>query len=75
MCPACGLEHTGRFVDRPVERARYCAECRKYHPAKDGDGWHESSFGLLGRKVRVSLSLRVQATDPVGCRAKLFDGD
>ena len=34
-------------MDREPKNARYCAECKRLHPAEEGDFWAESSmFGL-----------------------------
>lgn len=49
MCSKCQGKHRRFEMDRDPLSARYCAECGKLHPAKEGDFWAESS--LLGLKI------------------------
>ncbi|XP_058075897.1 uncharacterized protein LOC131224645 [Magnolia sinica] len=43
-CKKCGNFHVWAHTDRSKSRARWCQECKDFHPAKDGDGWVEQSF-------------------------------
>ncbi|CAI5519529.1 unnamed protein product, partial [Closterium sp. Naga37s-1] len=54
-CTECGLAHVWRPVNRPCSQARWCQECQKHHPCKEGDGWVEqlpqpALFGMLSVK-------------------------
>ncbi|CAM5168921.1 unnamed protein product [Eretmochelys imbricata] len=49
MCSKCQGKHKRFEMDRDPLSARYCAECGKLHPAKEGDFWAESS--MLGLKI------------------------
>ncbi|KAK6160957.1 hypothetical protein DH2020_004338 [Rehmannia glutinosa] len=51
-CKKCGLFHMWVHTKKSKSRARWCQECKDFHPAKDGDGWVEQSsqplfFGIL----------------------------
>ncbi|XP_014371757.2 dnaJ homolog dnj-5 [Papilio machaon] len=47
-CTNCGRRHKRVLTDRPCYAARYCAQCKIRHSAKEGDIWAESSLmGLL----------------------------
>ncbi|GJP48644.1 hypothetical protein CLOM_g7933 [Closterium sp. NIES-68] len=51
-CSECGLAHVWRPVSRPCSQARWCQECQRHHPCKEGDGWVEqfpqpALFGML----------------------------
>ncbi|KAL0376330.1 UNVERIFIED_CONTAM: hypothetical protein Scaly_0750600 [Sesamum calycinum] len=51
-CRKCGFFHLWVYTKKSKSRARWCQECKDFHPAKDGDGWVEQSsqpflFGLL----------------------------
>ncbi|CAL1397491.1 unnamed protein product [Linum trigynum] len=51
-CKKCGNFHIWVHTVKQKSRARWCQECKDFHPAKDGDGWVEQStqpflFGLL----------------------------
>ncbi|CAH2075555.1 unnamed protein product, partial [Iphiclides podalirius] len=47
-CTNCGRRHKRVLTDRPCYAARYCAQCKIRHSAKEGDIWAESSMmGLL----------------------------
>ncbi|KAG6431340.1 hypothetical protein SASPL_109419 [Salvia splendens] len=51
-CRKCGHFHHWVFTNKPKVKARWCQECKDFHPAKDGDGWVEQSsqpffFGML----------------------------
>ncbi|KDR16318.1 DnaJ-like protein subfamily C member 14, partial [Zootermopsis nevadensis] len=47
-CTNCGKRHRRIHVNRPCYAARFCAQCKIHHNAKEGDIWAESSiFGFL----------------------------
>ncbi|XP_023936907.2 dnaJ homolog dnj-5 [Bicyclus anynana] len=47
-CTNCGRRHKRVLTERPCYAARYCAQCKIRHSAKEGDIWAESSMlGLL----------------------------
>lgn len=53
-CKKCGNFHVWVHTKKLKSRARYCQDCKDFHPAKDGDGWVEQSsqpffFGILQR--------------------------
>ena len=41
------------LTDRPASRARYCRQCRQFHPAEEYDGWLETSGWLFARTAKV----------------------
>ncbi|PSN45524.1 hypothetical protein C0J52_13176 [Blattella germanica] len=47
-CTNCAKRHRRIPVERPCYAARFCAQCRIHHNAREGDIWAESSmFGFL----------------------------
>ncbi|KAJ6987743.1 dnaJ [Populus alba x Populus x berolinensis] len=51
-CKRCGNFHLLVHSKKSKSQARWCQDCKKFHQAKDGDGWVEQSsqpflFGLL----------------------------
>lgn len=51
-CKKCGNFHVWVVTKKTKSKARWCQECKDFHPAKDGDGWveqpsHPFFFGLL----------------------------
>ncbi|KAL3626633.1 hypothetical protein CASFOL_030182 [Castilleja foliolosa] len=51
-CKKCGFFHIWAHTKKSKSKARWCQECKDFHPAKDGDGWVEQSsqrifFGML----------------------------
>ncbi|KAL5541483.1 hypothetical protein UlMin_009193 [Ulmus minor] len=51
-CKRCRMFHHWELTRKSKSRARWCQECKDFHPAKDGDGWVEQSsqpffLGLL----------------------------
>ncbi|GBG70988.1 hypothetical protein CBR_g8288 [Chara braunii] len=57
-CLKCSKSHLWILkTDRTKSCARWCQDCREYHPAKDGDGWLEQSgqfifFGMIKKVDR-----------------------
>ncbi|KAF6198096.1 hypothetical protein GE061_007843 [Apolygus lucorum] len=41
-CNNCGKRHKRQMTDRPSYAARFCAQCKIHHSAKEGDMWAES---------------------------------
>lgn len=51
-CRKCGSFHVWASTKKLKSRARWCQDCKDFHPAKDGDGWVEQSshpllFGMV----------------------------
>lgn len=51
-CKKCGNFHVWVVTKKAKSKARWCQECKDFHPAKDGDGWveqpsHPFFFGML----------------------------
>ncbi|XP_059280818.1 uncharacterized protein LOC132034469 [Lycium ferocissimum] len=51
-CKKCGNFHVWVVTKKTKSKARWCQECKDFHPAKDGDGWveqpsHPFFFGML----------------------------
>ncbi|GFQ01255.1 Dnaj homolog subfamily c member 14 [Phtheirospermum japonicum] len=51
-CKKCGFFHIWAHTKKSKSKARWCQECKDFHPAKDGDGWVEQSsqrifFGMI----------------------------
>ncbi|CAI5480582.1 unnamed protein product [Closterium sp. Yama58-4] len=46
-CTECGMAHVWRPVNRPCSQARWCQECERHHPCKEGDGWVEQTPACL----------------------------
>ncbi|KAK6930318.1 Cleavage inducing molecular chaperone, Jiv [Dillenia turbinata] len=51
-CKKCGNFHAWFLTKKSKSQARWCQDCKDFHPAKDGDGWVEQSsqpffFGIL----------------------------
>ncbi|KAL3734026.1 hypothetical protein ACJRO7_023386 [Eucalyptus globulus] len=47
QCTKCGNSHVWVCTNRSKTNARWCQDCRQYHPAKDGDGWVEYKGSLV----------------------------
>jgi len=41
-CNNCGKRHKRELTNRPSYAARFCAQCKIHHSAKEGDMWAES---------------------------------
>uniref|UniRef100_A0A171AFF0 Dnaj homolog dnj-5 n=1 Tax=Triatoma infestans TaxID=30076 RepID=A0A171AFF0_TRIIF len=41
-CNNCGKRHKREVTERPCYAARFCAQCKIHHSAKEGDMWAES---------------------------------
>ncbi|XP_024083433.1 uncharacterized protein LOC106670838 isoform X2 [Cimex lectularius] len=41
-CNNCGKRHKRELTDRPSYAARYCAQCKIHHSARESDMWAES---------------------------------
>eukprot|EP00039_Didymoeca_costata_P028860 m.22337 g.22337 ORF g.22337 m.22337 type:complete len:470 (+) comp7389_c0_seq1:148-1557(+) len=50
-CDACEQFHPKHKIKRDPYEGRWCGACFKYHPAKEGDVWVETSH--LGMKIHV----------------------
>ncbi|KAK4380141.1 hypothetical protein RND71_002003 [Anisodus tanguticus] len=51
-CKKCGNFHVWGVTKKTKSKARWCQECKDFHPTKDGDGWveqpsHPFFFGML----------------------------
>lgn len=49
MCTKCEGKHKRFEIDREPSEARFCAECKQWHCAEEGDLWAESS--MLGLRI------------------------
>ncbi|KAA0708078.1 DnaJ -like protein subfamily C member 14 [Triplophysa tibetana] len=49
MCTKCEGKHKRFEMEREASEARFCAECKKWHSAEEGDLWAESS--MLGLRI------------------------
>ncbi|KAI7789819.1 dnaJ homolog subfamily C member 14 [Triplophysa rosa] len=49
MCTKCEGKHKRFEMDREASEARFCAECKKWHSAEEGDLWAESR--MLGLRI------------------------
>ncbi len=43
-------------TDFEMSRARWCDECQRYHPARNGQGWLFSTGGLLFAKRKFYVA-------------------
>ncbi|XP_007953277.1 dnaJ homolog subfamily C member 14 [Orycteropus afer afer] len=76
MCSQCQGKHRRFEMDREPKNARYCAECNKLHPAKEGDFWAESS--MLGLKITYFALMDGKVydiTEWAGCQRVLISPD
>jgi len=37
-------------TDMEMSRARWCGDCQRFHPAKNGQGWLFSTGGLFAKR-------------------------
>ncbi|KMZ71367.1 Chaperone protein dnaJ [Zostera marina] len=68
-CTKCGNSHLWICTTRSKANARWCQDCHKHHPAKDGDGWVEyesSSISPTTPKVEIPCAF-------VCAESKIFD--
>uniref|UniRef100_A0A1D1YAA5 DnaJ subfamily C member 14 n=1 Tax=Anthurium amnicola TaxID=1678845 RepID=A0A1D1YAA5_9ARAE len=68
QCTKCGNLHLWICTNRSKAMARWCQECRKYHQAKDGDGWIE-----LGCSTFISSTKGEIPRAFVCAESKIFD--
>ncbi|CAG4941210.1 unnamed protein product [Parnassius apollo] len=70
-CTNCGRRHKRVLTERPCYAARYCAQCKIRHSAKEGDIWAESSMmGLLVMYYACMDSAVYQITQWASCQKK-----
>lgn len=70
-CTNCGRRHKRVQTDRPCYAARYCAQCKIRHSAKEGDIWAESSLmGLLVMYYACMDGAVYQITQWASCQKK-----
>ncbi|XP_045446440.1 putative uncharacterized protein DDB_G0282133 [Melitaea cinxia] len=70
-CTNCGRRHKRVLTARPCFAARYCAQCRIRHSAKEGDIWAESSMmGLLVMYYACMDGAVYQITQWASCQKK-----
>ncbi|CAK1552831.1 unnamed protein product [Leptosia nina] len=70
-CTNCGRRHKRVATDRPCYAARYCAQCKIRHSAKEGDIWAESSmWGLLVMYYACMDGAVYQITQWATCQKK-----
>ncbi|XP_034824889.1 dnaJ homolog dnj-5 [Maniola hyperantus] len=70
-CTNCGRRHKRVLTERPCYAARYCAQCKIRHSAKEGDIWAESSMlGLLVMYYACMDGAVYQITQWASCQKK-----
>ncbi|XP_053602228.1 uncharacterized protein LOC128670523 [Plodia interpunctella] len=70
-CTNCGRRHKRALTTRPCYAARYCAQCKIRHSAKEGDIWAESSMiGLLVMYYACMDGAVYQITQWASCQKK-----
>ncbi|KAL4710520.1 hypothetical protein ACJJTC_008922 [Scirpophaga incertulas] len=70
-CTNCGRRHKRVLAARPCYAARYCAQCKIRHSAKEGDIWAESSMmGLLVMYYACMDGAVYQITQWASCQKK-----
>ncbi|XP_012236453.1 dnaJ homolog dnj-5 isoform X2 [Bombus impatiens] len=69
-CTNCGLRHKRIPTQRPCYAARYCAQCKIRHGAKEGDIWAESRLmGFLWHYYACMEGAVYDVTDWAACQA------
>lgn len=70
-CTKCGDRHQRVKVERPCYSARYCAACKTFHAARDGDIWAESTcLGFLWHYYACMENTIYDVTQWAGCQMK-----
>lgn len=70
-CTKCGDRHQRVKVERPCYSARYCAACKTFHAARDGDIWAESTYlGFLWHYYACMENTIYDVTQWAGCQMK-----
>ncbi|XP_011310557.1 uncharacterized protein [Fopius arisanus] len=69
-CTNCGLRHKRVPTQRPCYAARFCAQCKIRHSAKEGDIWAESRvMGFLWHYYACMEGAVYDVTDWAACQA------
>ncbi|XP_034944852.1 dnaJ homolog dnj-5 isoform X2 [Chelonus insularis] len=69
-CTNCGLRHKRIPTQRPCYAARFCAQCKIRHSAKEGDIWAESRImGFLWHYYACMEGAIYDVTDWAACQA------
>ncbi|KOC63574.1 DnaJ like protein subfamily C member 14 [Habropoda laboriosa] len=69
-CTNCGLRHKRSPTQRPCYAARFCAQCKIRHSAKEGDIWAESRLmGFLWHYYACMEGAVYDVTDWAACQA------
>ncbi|XP_020285160.1 dnaJ homolog dnj-5 isoform X2 [Pseudomyrmex gracilis] len=69
-CTNCGLRHKRVPTQRPCYAARFCAQCKIRHSAKEGDIWAESRLmGFLWHYYACMEGAVYDVTDWAACQA------
>ncbi|OXU21678.1 hypothetical protein TSAR_004041 [Trichomalopsis sarcophagae] len=69
-CTNCGLRHKRIPTQRPCYAARFCAQCKIRHSAKEGDIWAESRvMGFLWHYYACMEGAVYDVTDWAACQA------
>ncbi|XP_048508316.1 dnaJ homolog dnj-5 isoform X2 [Athalia rosae] len=70
-CTNCGLRHKRIPTHRPCYAARFCAQCKIRHSAKEGDIWAESRImGFLWHYYACMEGAVYDVTDWAACQAR-----
>ncbi|KAL1465007.1 hypothetical protein WDU94_004605 [Cyamophila willieti] len=69
-CTHCGGRHRRILMDRPSYAARFCAQCKIHHSAREGDIWAESwGLGLLWHYYACMETSVYDITEWAACQA------
>ncbi|KAI5711861.1 hypothetical protein M8J75_003704 [Diaphorina citri] len=69
-CTHCGGRHRRVLMDRPSYAARFCAQCKIHHSAREGDIWAESwGLGLLWHYYACMETSVYDITEWAACQA------
>ncbi|XP_054275235.1 dnaJ homolog dnj-5 isoform X2 [Macrosteles quadrilineatus] len=69
-CTNCGKRHKRVIMQRPCYAARFCAQCKIHHSAREGDIWAESwMLGLLWHYYACMEGAVYDITEWATCQA------
>uniref|UniRef100_A0A1B6HXX8 J domain-containing protein n=2 Tax=Homalodisca liturata TaxID=320908 RepID=A0A1B6HXX8_9HEMI len=69
-CTNCGKRHKRTIIQRPCYAARFCAQCKIHHSAREGDIWAESwMLGLLWHYYACMEGAVYDITEWAACQA------
>uniref|UniRef100_A0A1B6EGV0 J domain-containing protein n=1 Tax=Clastoptera arizonana TaxID=38151 RepID=A0A1B6EGV0_9HEMI len=69
-CTNCGKRHKRTVMQRPIYAARFCAQCKIHHSAREGDIWAESCYlGFMWRFYACMEGAVYDISEWAGCQA------